>query len=186
MIKLETLTGFYKKFNKREKTLSIIIGVLLLLLFLKTFIFNPVINKLIRVRDDICRLELAVRKYLAVEQEKDIILAGQKRIDKYLSLKGSDEEKMAAILTKIEQEARKAGLSILDMNPGNVSGAGLKGVAIYSVQLRAESDLEKVFDFIYNLENADILFKIEKLSLAVKDESGKILKIEASILGVSL
>ncbi|MCM8789666.1 MAG: hypothetical protein NC916_01405 [Candidatus Omnitrophica bacterium] len=184
MIIFKTIINFYKKFNKREKILSIIILILLLLLFLKFLIFNPVINKLRRLKDDIDRLELAVRKYLTIEQEKDIILAGQKRINKYLDLKGSDEEKMALILSKIEEEARKANLSILDMNPG--SRLGSTAVAIYSVQLRAEADLENLFDFVYNLENADILFKIEKLNLAAKDESGKILKIEASILGISL
>lgn len=182
-MKPETITDFFRKFNKRERTLALIIAVLLLLFLFKVLIFSPLINKLSSVKDDIERLQLAIRKYLAVEREKDIILAERKRIEKYLNLKGTDEEKMASILSRIEQEARKAGLSIQDMNPGNISGPR---PGIYSVQLRAEADLEKIFDFIYNLENADILLKIEKLNLSAKDESGKNLKIEATILGISL
>lgn len=181
----DAITNFFRKFNKREKILSVIIAVLLLLFLIKVLIVGPIINKLSSTRDDIERMQLAIRKYLAVEQEKDIILKEEKRIAKYLALKGSDEEKMAAVLSRVEQEARKSGLSIQDMSPGNISGSGSMP-SIYSVQLRAEADLEKAFDFIYNLENAEILFKIERINLSAKDESGKLLKIEASILGISL
>ena len=39
-------------------------------------------------------------------------------------------------------------------------------------------------NFIYSLENADLLIRIEKFNLALKDENTGIMKLEASIIGV--
>jgi hypothetical protein len=174
-----------KSLGKNERILAVIVAALLLLLGFKLLILNPLLDKLGSVSSQIERAQLGIRKYLELVQQKEAILIAQKQIERYLSLRGSDEEKMGAILTKIESEAKKAGLSILDMNPQ--ANPKIKSIpSIYRVQLRAEADIQKFFNFIYNLENSDILFKIDKLNLSSKDETSRILKIELSILAVSL
>lgn len=176
---------FIKTLNKRQKVLVLIIAALSLLFIFKLLIFDPLREKLSSVEYEIKRAQLVVRKYLELGQHQKEILEGQKQIERYLNLKGSDDEKKATILSRIEAEARKAGLLILDMNP--VGAPDLKAMpVIYRVQLRAEADMAKACDFIYNLENADILFKIEKIDLSAKEGNPKVLKIEASILGISL
>jgi hypothetical protein len=174
-----------KKLGKREKILAITVAALLLAFVFKLLIFNPLLEKTSSAKLQIERAQLGIRKYLELVQQKEDILKAEKQIERYLNLKGTDEEKMGAILSKIESEARKAGLSILDMNPQPM--AKTKSIPlIYRVQLRAEADISKLFDFIYSLENSDILFKIERLNLSVKDESLGVIKIELSILAVSL
>ena len=174
-----------KKLGKREKILAIAVATLLLAFVFKLLIFNPLLEKINSAELKIERAQLGIRKYLELVQQKEDILKAEKQIERYLNLKGTDEERMGAILSKIESEARKAGLSILDMNPQPM--AKTKSIPIiYRVQLRAEADINKLFDFIFNLENSDILFKIDKLNLSSKDESSRILKIEASILAISL
>jgi hypothetical protein len=178
MLKIKTL-------GKREKILAASVGVLLLIFSFKLLIFNPLFDKLNSEKLDIERSQLGIRKYLELTQQKETILAAEKQIDRYLNLKGSDEEKMSAILSKIEAEARKCGLSILDMNPqGSPKTKSIP--SIYRVQLRGEADMKKFFEFIYNLENSDILFKIDKVSLSVKDESSGLFKIDLSISALSL
>lgn len=177
-----------RKLNKREKILATAVGGLLLLFMFKLLIFDPLRQRLISVRDEIGQAQLSIRKYSEIVERKDDILKAQRQVERYLSLKGNDEENMGAVLTKIESEARKSKLSILDMNP-QTQGASARSASfprVYSVQLRAEADMEGIFDFIYNLENADILFKLDKLDLSIKDEGGKIIKMEARILGISL
>ena len=177
MLKIKTL-------GKREKILAIAVGALLLIFIFKLFIFNPLLDKLSSVKLEIGRAQLGIRKYLELVAHKEEILNSQKQIERYLNLKGTNEEKIGAILSKIESEAHRVSLSILDISPQPMPKT--KSIpSIYRVQLRAEGDIQKIFDFIYSLENSDILFKIDKLNLSSKDESSRILKIEASILAVS-
>jgi flagellar biosynthesis protein FliP len=171
--------------GKREKILAFAVGGLSLVLLLKMFIFAPVIEKISAAQQDVERSQLMIRKYLELSQHKETILKAQKQIERYMKLSGSDEEKMSAILSKIEQEARKIGIQIQDMNPTNLPKAKSMPV-FYHVQLRAESDMGKLFTFIYNLENTDILFKVEKLTLTLKDEATGAIRMEASILAISL
>lgn len=177
-----------RKLNKREKILVAAVGSLLLLFMFKLLIFDPLRQRLSSVKDEIGQAQLSIRKYAEIVERKDDILQAQKQVERYLSLKGNDEENMGAVLTKIESEARKSKLSILDMNPQTqvTAGKSTSSTRVYAVQLRAEADIEGIFDFIYNLENADILFKVDKLDLSIKDEGGKIIKMEARILGISL
>lgn len=174
-----------KKLNKGEKTLVLVIAALLLLFIFKLLIFEPLRERLSSVQQEIERARLVIRKYSDLGAHRKEILEAEKKIERYLKLKGSDEDKLAAILSKVEAEARKAGLLILDMNP--VGAPKPKAMpAIYHVQLRAEADMAKFCDFIYELENADILFKIDKVKLSAKEGNPKIIKIEASILGISI
>ena len=178
MLKIKTL-------GKREKILAVAVTALLLIFTFKLLIFNPLLDKMSSAKLQIEQAQLGIRKYLELVQHKEEILNSEKQIERYLNLKGSDEEKMGVILSKIESEAHKAGLSILDMSPQ--PAAKTKATpSFYHVQLRAEGDIQKIFDFIYSLENSDILFKIDKLTLSSKDETSKTLKIDASILAVSL
>lgn len=175
-----------KNLNKREKILAISVGALLLLFIFKLLILNPLLDKLTSVKLEIEQDQLGIRKFLELVQQKEAILNTQKQIERYLKLKGSDEEKMGAILSKIESEARKSGLSILDINPQANAPTAKSAPSVYRVGLRGEGDMQKFFNFIYNLENSDILFKIEKLNLSSKDENSGLLKIDVSILAISL
>lgn len=175
------------KLDKREKILVVVSAVLLLLLLFNLFIFKPLRERFNSVTHEIERAQLAIHKYSQLRQHQEEIIKGQKQIERYLSLKGSDEEKMAQVMSKIEAEARKSGLSILDMNPAAGGPKAKSAPIVYRIQLRAEAEgMQKIIDFIYELENADILLKIDKFNLSVKDESAKVLKIEASILGIAL
>lgn len=170
--------------GKREKILVIVTAALLLLFMFKLLIFNPLLDKLSAVKLQIERSQLGIRKYLELAQQKDKIMQAKKQIERYLNLTGSHEQKISLILGKIEAEARNAGLSILDMNPQDMPKTSALP-AVYRVQLRGEADIHAFFNFIYNLENADILFKVDKISLSAKDETTGFLKIDVNIIAVS-
>lgn len=174
-----------RQLSKNEKILG---GVVLFLLF--GFIFTqliivPLREKLSAVEQDIAGAKLLIRKYSGLEEEKDFLLKEYKKIERYLSLKGSDDEKMTAVLSKVESEAAKAGLTIVDMKP-DASLKTKSSPSIYRIQLNAEGDIAKIFNFIYSLENTEILFKVDKVNLSVKDETTGAIKLEASILGISI
>jgi len=173
-----------KKFRKGEKILAGVVIVLILIYGINQFILTPLSEKFSSTEEEVSRLKLAIRKYSELEREKDRLLSEYERIQPYLKLSGSDEEKQAAILSRIETEARSSGLNIIDMRPEVLKKT--KAVSLLcSVQLNAEADLTKIVAFLCNLENAPILFKIEKLNLSIRDESKGLLRFEVSILAVA-
>ena len=171
--------------RNREKILSIVIGALLLIFFFNSLILSPLAEKMDSAKNSIAKSQMMIRKYLDIKRNKEAILNGQRQVNRFTSLTGKDEEKMSAILSKIEQEARSAGLTIQDMSP--VNSPRLKsGPALFHVTLRAEAEFPKIFSFLYGIENADILFKIEKINLSTKAETSDIIKMDVNILAISL
>ena len=173
-----------KKLNKNEKTLVMVTSAVAFVYLFNLLIFSPLRGKFGGLEDNISRSELMLRRYQELERKRDYLLAQSQDIEKYLALAGSPNERITAILSKIESETRKAGLTVLDMKP-DASSTALVGEGIYRVQLHCEGDVKKIFSFIYSLENADVLFKIDRLNLSLKDETSGIMKLEAGILGIT-
>lgn len=155
------------------------------------FIFNLLILKPLREKLDlaegeISKQELVFRRYSGLEKKKDSLRAEYAKVEKHLGFKGSDNEKTAAVLSSVEAEARKAGLVIVDMKPIEGTPGRSGTAAVYRVQMTAEADMEKITEFLYGLGNAAILFNVEKLSVAIKDESTGVMKMEAVIAAICL
>jgi len=173
-----------RKLNSKEKILVSSIGVLLILLALKIFVLGPINDKTSIYTQEIEQAKVTIRKYMALEHNRTEILKAQKQIEGYSSLRGSDEEKSAMVMSKIEAEARSSKLQILDMN--SAGATKIKGgVTLYRVNLSAEGQLKNFLDFISGIEGTNILLQIEKITLAVKDENTGLLKIDAVVLGVA-
>ena len=173
-----------RKLNSKEKTLVTVIGVLLILLVIKVFILGPVYDKTSIYSQEIEQAKATIRKYMALEHNRTEILKAQKQIEGYSSLKGSDEDKSAMVMSKIEAEARKAKLQILDMNSAGVTKVK-GGVTLYRINLSSEGQLKNFLDFISGIEGANILLQIEKITLSVKDDAVGLLKIDMVIIGVA-
>ena len=173
-----------RKLNSKERILAISIGVLLVLLVLKVFVLGPIYEKTSVYSGEIEQGKVAIRKYMALEHNRAEILKAQKQIEGYSSLKGSDEDKSAMVMSKIEAEARRAKLQILDMNSAGVTKVK-GGVTLYRMNLSAEGQLKNFLDFISGIEGANILLQVEKITLSVKDESIGLLKIDMVILGIA-
>lgn len=174
-----------RKLTAKEKILSICIALLLGLFAIKSFVLGPIYEKTAGFTEEIKRSKMEIRKYLALEHNRAEILKAQKQIEGYSSLRGSDEEKSSMVMGKVEAEARRSKLQILDMNSAGSSKVKGGVVTLYRVSLRAEGQLKNILDFISGIEGANILLQVEKIALSAKDETGTVLKIEATILGVA-
>jgi hypothetical protein len=151
---------------------------------LKSFVLGPLYEKASFYGAEIEQSKLAIRRYLVLEHNRTEILRAQKQIEGYFSLKGSDENKSSIIMSKIESEARKANLQIQDMNYAGSSKVK-EAVILYRINLRSEGQFKNILDFISSIEEANILLQVEKIALSGKDDTGSILKMDATILGVS-
>ena len=173
-----------RKLNSKEKILIVSILALLILLMIKIFVLGPIYDKTSIYSGEIEQGKVAIRKYMALEHNRTEILKAQKQIEGYSSLKGTDEEKAAMVTSKIEAEARRSQLQILDMNSGGLTKVK-GGVTLYRVNLSADGQLKNVLDFISGIEGASILLQVEKITLSVKDLDAGLLKVDLVLLGIS-
>ncbi len=173
-----------RQLNRKEKILSIAVGTLVILFMFKSFVLGPIYAKINVYTAEIEQSKIAIRKFIALEHNRIEILKAQKQIEGYSSLRGTDEEKMANIMSKIEAQARKSKLQILDMNSAGLTKVR-GGVVLYHINLRAEGQFKSVLDFISGIDESSILMQVEKINLSTKDETGTVLKIETTVLGVS-
>ncbi len=172
------------KLNSKEKILAMAVGLAVIIFMLKALVFGPIYEKISGYDQEIEQSKMAIRKFMAFEHNRPEILKAQKKIEGYSSLKGSDDDKSAMVMSKVEALARSAKLQISDMSPAG--SAKIKGGAtIYRIQLRAEAQLKNILDFMSGVENANTLLQVEKITLALKDESSNVLKMEVTVLGVS-
>lgn len=175
-----------KQLTKNEKILVSAIVILVFILVFNLLIINPLREKLSKAEQDVTRLQLLHRKYIGLESQRDAITAAYMQVDRYLSLKGTDDEKMTLILSRIESEARKAGLIIIDMKSDTSKSKTKSLTPVFRIRLNAEADMPKIVAFIYGLENTDIFLKVDRVTISVKDEETGAMKLEAIILGIHI
>jgi len=173
-----------RKLTSKEKILITVIGVLSILFSIKIFVLGPIYDKTSVYISEIDQAKITIRKYMALEHNRTEILKAQKQIEGYSSLKGSDDDKSAMIMSRIEGQARKSKLQILDMNSAGLTKVK-GGVTLYRINLSSEGQLKNFLEFIAGIEGEGILLQVEKITLSVKDESSGLLKIDMVILGVA-
>ncbi|OQB14137.1 MAG: General secretion pathway, M protein [Candidatus Omnitrophica bacterium ADurb.Bin205] len=173
-----------KKLNPREKMFLGIVAGVFVIFALNQLIFKPIGEGMRQAESEIDMFKMSIKKYMALDLNRAQILKAQKQIQGYLGLKGQPEDKVAQLMSAIEIEARKSGMQILDMSSAGEVKTKTK-VLIYRIQMRCEGDINKIMNFIRGIETSGILMKVEKVAISAKDESGKVLKFDASILGVS-
>jgi len=119
------------------------------------------------------------------------ILAQKQRIEiqrtNYVSYLGgltSDNEEFTAILKEVEILAKKAGIDLVDMKPGGVKETGTSKK--YQITLNCEGSMEKIMEFMYNIETAKKLFTVEKYELTPKSKDTALVKCSMTVSSLIL
>lgn len=173
------------KFSKKERILFYATISLLTIFLLRSFIFRPFANKLFSLNQKICLEEANFKKGLILLSRRKDIEQEYKNYQPYLNIKGSDEEITAELLKQIEQLAQKAGLSLTNIQP-QAQKKGREEYKEYDVQLRFESQMDGVVNFLYNLHSSNFLLRVKKLSLNRKAQESETLKGEMIISGIRI
>jgi hypothetical protein len=175
-----------KKLNARERFLAGAAAAAVFLPALYLLVIGPMVHKFRETDKGIQQLRVTIRKYYELERQQPVLMEGYKRIERYLQLKGTDNEKLTALLTTIETEAKAAGITVVDLKPVLSQTKTSKAISALSrVHLSGEGGLEQVGQFLYNLNQANIFFAVESFTLLLKDETKGTMKVEVDILGVA-
>ncbi|MFA5369731.1 MAG: hypothetical protein WC300_03325 [Candidatus Omnitrophota bacterium] len=173
-----------KAFNRSERILLFSVGFLAIVFFLKTFVLSPFYDRLMYYNTQIEQYEVIIRKYMALEHNRIEILNAREKVKGFFALKGSDEDKSAAVMSRMESEARRAKLQVQNMN--YTGSSKIKdSIILHRVNLRAEGQLANILDFISSIERSDVLLQVEKIILTGKDDTSGLLKADINIAGIS-
>jgi len=163
------------RLSSRERKILYVVIALLFVLFGYHGVFQPVLSKLGGLDEEIFVFQMKLRKGRIFLRQRDEIL---EEAQKYPNLErieaGSDEEELARLLNYIEQTARNAQVSLSDVKPQQVKSD--KVSKSYVVELGAESLLNQLIEFIYQLQNSPQLLMIERIEMSPKEDNSPLLR----------
>jgi hypothetical protein len=175
-----------KRINAREKILGIAAGAAVFLQLTYMLVVSPVSRRFAETDTRIKQVKGAIMRYRELERQRPALMAGYQQVERYLQLKGTENERLTTVLTKIESEAKNAGITIIDLKPVLTQAKSSKTAASSCrAHLSGEGKIEDVGKLLYGLGRSEIYFVIENFSLSLKDENKGTMKIEVDILGTA-
>ncbi len=169
------------RFKQREKILLYVVGGLVLVYLIEEFFFSDLYKKKKEMNQQIKIQELSLVTNLDIQRRKETILLAYKKYQSYLEMaQVSDRDAIARFLKEIEKMAQGSGVSIVNLNPQN-EPEQTEGYKRYTAELRIEGGLAQIFDFLYRIQNAPLLIKLDKVAIAPKNEAASILKVDTTV-----
>ena len=168
------------KFKKREKILfSLVIGIVLAF-FIRKAVFSGFFTRLKNVSGQIKLEEEKLKRGLIIQKEKDKVLKDYEEYSPYLNMETEDREILAKFLKEIEKISQASGVSLVNLNPDSQPGFTTE-FKRFKAEVRLDANMEQLLNFLNKIQTSNLLIKVDKLSLAPKDEQSGILKVEVNI-----
>ncbi len=151
---------------------KIIVYILFALLFLGVnivFIFEPVFKENRMLNDRIKVTMLKTKKYLRLLKEEKYIRDKYAKLNLKIPAVEKLQSRLVSTLSVLEDTAQKANVQIIDLRPEiNSESAQDKAVVI---DLKAEAPINEFVNFIYGIENSQLLLTIKKFQLNARPNS---------------
>jgi len=159
---------------KRERNILIIILSVLLVFAIYSLIFQPLIERLSFLNNEIESKELKLRKNQKILNLEKSASLDYKKYEQYLKQNASEEQAMASLLSEIESVAHQVNIQVNDMKPRKV-----KRIDFYNnfaVEIDTEGRLSDILKFVYTLQNSPHLLKAENVRLEKQSSASSLLK----------
>ncbi len=151
------------RLNHREKYFAIISGLLLFAWFLGNVIFKPAWRfssewsaKLQLNKGRLTKDRRLIVEGPAIDREYEAYLP-------FFRQAQGDEATMSLLLSQIELTASRIPLPVLEIKPQKVKGEDFYNE--FSINLTIEEEFNKIYRFLYDIQNAPFLFNVEELRL---------------------
>ncbi|HPT39483.1 MAG TPA: GspMb/PilO family protein [Candidatus Omnitrophota bacterium] len=186
MIKLPNLKAlqvFLGRLSKKDKIIFYIAVFVVSLMVLDRAIISPVFNKIRSLNKEVKDEQATIKKNLRILAQKDRILSEGAKYSSFLGdAQLSDDEQITLVLKEIESLASKSSVYLVDMKPSGTKESGSSKRIM--INLNCEAQMEQLVDFMYNLENSNILLSIEKYQLTPKTKESSVAKCSISVYKV--
>lgn len=182
MLNIQFFYKFLSRLSKRERLILYVTACIILLMLLDRLVIYPIFSRMNELSREIKKKELDIRKNLRILAHKDSILEERKRYASFLTSSNSEEEEMTSLLKEIEELASTTSINLVDMKPGGLKKEGSS--ERYIINLNCEADMEKIVEFMYNIENSKKLLSIEKYKINPKSKDSEIAKCSMTIFKI--
>lgn len=126
--------------------------------------------------------EADLRASLEMGQKKDTIMDERLEYKDYLvsDKNASEDEEIAAFLKEVETMVSESGLSMVSLTPQSHAEKGNE-YKEYDAQLRVEGAAEKIYNFLYRVQNSHLLIRLSQVTVSPKDPQANLLKLDTKI-----
>ncbi len=172
-LKIESYYKIFSRLSKRDKTILYVVSFFIIIILFERIFIHPIYSRFRSLNKEIKEKESSIAKGLRILAQKDKIQNEINKYSSYVNSYRSEEEAITSLLKEIENLANKGSLYIVDMKPQGVKEDKEK-TKKYVVTLTCEGQMEQVMDFMYNVENSQILLVIEKYQINPKTKESSI------------
>jgi len=176
---------FFSNVSKKERIGLAAAAIIISLAFLDRLILNPINKRIQQISQEIKISEKQLKMGLLNLNQKEAIISEYGKYSQYFKGLGSEEETTAAMLSGIEDVAKKSNMGLLDLKPQPSKDRGF--YREYSVEVETEGTMDSLVSFLYQLNSSTQLLRVLTLRFNLKNKESSL--IQASILitrGVSL
>lgn len=157
------LKEFFSKLSKRERL--VLYGALLMVFLgvLDRLFYRPMEALFLELDQEIVLQENQLRKNMRHLAARDAIEQRYSAYAAYSVTNGADEEEVASLLNVVEGQARKAGLSLLNIKPKPATATEVGKE--YPVEVEVETQMRDLIKFIHGLMSSKFIMRVQKLRL---------------------
>jgi len=150
--------NFFGVLTKREKVLFYLTAIFLFSIIIEKGVFSPLRKKSSYLSKKIISYEVKLIKAKRILQEEERIESAYKKI-----VNSNHSDTSVSFLKEIETITKKIGLHITEIRYQKVQESNIE--KRYFVILKGKDKWEKILRFIYEIEKASLLLRIERLQL---------------------
>jgi Tfp pilus assembly protein PilO len=180
LFKLPNFNKLLSRLSKREKFIVYAASFFIIMTILDRTVINPIYSKINSLNNQIKDRQASIAQDLHILAQKDRILNESKKYASFMDGTQPEEETVTGLLKEIENIANKSSLYIVDMKP-----SGLKeekdNTRKYLVNLNCEGQMEQIMDFMYNIENSNMLLTIERYQISPKSRESSVAQVTMTI-----
>lgn len=187
MMKLPNISGLLtaiSRLSKKDKLLLYVAIIIVSLLLFDWLVIRTFSGLTAGLDKQIQDKEAQIRTDLKILAQKQRIEIQRANYGSYLGLGTTDNEEFTLILKEVETLANKAGINLVDMKPGGVKESGSSKK--YQITLNCEGTMEKIAEFMYEVETAKKLFTVEKYEMTPKSKDTALVKCSMTISNLVL
>jgi len=173
--------------NRRERLLAF--GSLLVIsgVLVDRVILDPWGRHTRHVRQEIERLEVALRRQYDLLSREPQIRAEVLGYQEFLQSDEAAPSDMAAVLREIEGLGTQSGITLGEVKPSE--GAATQAYQDHVIDIRYQGSLEQSVFFIYLLNRSASLFDIQRATIARKEDDPSrvegMLRVNSKVLGAA-
>jgi hypothetical protein len=165
---LGVVKTFFEGLSAKEKKLVYLCGLVLGVMIFDRLVVGPIFHES-RLMDEKIRDQITLtEKNLRILAYRERILEEDASYGEYYTAKGfSREVLIATFLGEVENIAKKAGITLSNIDPVEVLPE--EGYSELSLTLECQGNMQNMVDFMYNIDNSKKPLRIRFFEMAVRN-----------------